>query len=591
MITTAYDYSGPSGFNFDATKIGFIGGTSACLLPVANPGQTFVPTISASTYDGSVLEFVSGTLRQKDQRPAGATFYAAFAAFLNANWGDGSLAITPTNGAAITGGHLDLTGSTNKYATFSATGNADSLQTGTIVFDYVPNYSGSPSANQIIVTLATAQGVGNNNTIDIIHTSDGNLYAQIAGLNVTATFVPVAGTTYTFVLSWDGTTGVTTVTINGTEAGSSSATFTRTAPIAFGAIGVDFNLGGNANFKISNLAFYSTSVIPSSSSLSPVVYATATATLPVFTYASIGVLQEFTAFAGTDSGVPQYTLNGKYWNGAIWVASDGSYAQANPISVINTNIDDLPEAAHLHIVAIYQAGNTRTSVTALTVTYTGQLYDMTNPTISPNSPLSMDSLSSFVAVVSATGSDAVRFYIVIGTTPYWWSGSAWAVSNGTLAQSNDAATIQTNAATIPVSTGVFFVPFALLHSATGSTTPSITSLTIGYDFFSPEPVGPNICSVFGFIVDDSNIGISGATMAINNPTTFFNQGLIQAQGPATAITDSQGFFTLSLAETTTVGQLLNWSVVYPGGRGKNTFGNALVPNMPSVNMASLTFTP
>src|SRR3954462_686577 len=114
MISTTYDFSSGAGFSYDAAKIDFIGGSAVL----------------------------------KDQRPANAKFYAAFASMLNANWAIGDTTVTAFNSAVIAGGVLDLTGTTNKYVTFSPVSNADFLQAGTIEMQVKPNYSGAPSSTR-----------------------------------------------------------------------------------------------------------------------------------------------------------------------------------------------------------------------------------------------------------------------------------------------------------------------------------------------------------------------------------------------------------------------------------------------------------
>lgn len=575
-----------------------------------NPGQTFSPVIANASFNPSYLNYTGGMLEQLDQRPTNATFFASWTSMLNANWsglGNGSLAVSPFNGAAINNGVLDLTGSTNKYVTFSAIGNADSAQTGTIEFEYTPNYSGTPATIQAIFSVGETLG-SYVNALEILHYVDGHLYLNLWDISsspvvaVQGSWNPTQGTTYTIRCEYDGITGVNAIYIDDILFEMTTQTFsTRTNSIVYGFTGqVISGTSGNANFTMKNLSIYSTIVTPSSPVLPATIYMATSAMMPLFTYSGVASLQAFTAFATTDSGGTQYTMNGLYWNGSGWVSSNGTYAQSNTASMINTNIATLPASNTLQIDAIYNAGSTQQSVGLITTTYTGQLYPTTAPGIAPNAPLTMDQLFTFTDVNSQPGSDTVTYVLRIGTTTkYWFNGAAWVVSNGTVSQSNPASVVQANVSTLPISTGQFVTPIALLYTPDGLTTPSLTSLTLNYDYFGERPTGPNVCTVYGYIVDETDTPVSGATVSITNPTTLLNQGIVIAQGILTAVTNSMGYFHITLCETATIEASLLFSVQYPVTVSDNlgtppnnfTFGYAQIPDMPEANFATFTFTP
>lgn len=606
MITTTYNYSSGTGFVYDSSKIGFMSSMAQLLLN-NNVGQTFVPTISAAAYNPALLEFASSVLRQKDQRPANATWYASWLSSINANWsgpGNGSLVVTPFNGAAQSGGVLNLTGATNKYVTFDPINNTDTLNLGTIEFQYIPNYSGTPASPQIMFNASTAFGVINN-LVDVEHVNNGLLYFQVfdsAGVSFTATtvFNPTAGQTYLIRCTFDASTGDLYIYIDGVEAAHVTlGAITRSGPIGYGVIGKYYTgVSSNADFSIKNLTYYSTITAPSTPTHAQTIYLDATAELPAFTYAGIGNVVGFTAFAATDSGSPRYVLNDLYWNGSAWVSSNGSYGQATSAATVNANIATLPASNALQVDVVYQGQNSQASIGALTVTYTGQIYPTSNPSIAPSSPIAMDLLSDFVAVLSASGSDGIKFYLKIGAINYWFNGSAWAASNGSYAQSNTAEDVQTNAATLPINLGAYMTPYALLHSGDGSTTPMLTSLTLTYSFFGPVPGGPNVCTVYGYLYDENKLPLNNATVAVTNPITFINQGVVIAQGVRSTRTDSIGYFEIDLVETATLlgENPLTFDVTYTQaqvGAGFSpltySFGSADIPDAPSANITDLVF--
>ena len=602
MITTTYNYASGSGFVYDNTKITFIGGMAELLLGNL-PGQTFTPSISASSY-GAALAYVESSLEQVDQRPVSATYYAAWTSSINANWSGipaGSLTVTPEGAAVIDSDGLNLTGyNSATYAVINTTNNIDTTGTGTIEFEITPNYTGTPSNLQQF--LSVSAGLGSVDNLINIFQNGGNLDLQVhnsgggIAINTGAAWSPVAGTTYTFTLQY--TSGATTLFIDGVSFLTSAATYARTA-VGYCAVGSSYlGAGGQPNFWIKNFAWYSTVITPISEVLSPTIYLSATAILPLFTYAETGSLQAFTGLATSDINGVTYTVNGMYWNGSAWVSSNGSYSQANSSSIVNLNIASLTPASTLQINAIYPAGALQASLSALTMTYTGQLYPISGPTIATNVPLTMDSHSAFTDVTTHPGASHNYWYLNINGAKYWWTGSAWAISNGTSSQANPASDIQANASTLPISLGATVTPVAILYSPDGLETPTLTSLTLTYDFFGPAPSGPNVCTVFGYIYDENDNPIAGAVVSVTNPSSYINQGIIVAQGVRTATTDSLGYFSISLIETATLSGTnpVTFAVTYTQaqvGIGFSpvtySFGAADIPNTPEANITSLTF--
>lgn len=613
MITTTYDYSAGAGFTYDSSKIGFAGG-AATLLIQPNPGQTFSPVIADSTYNASFLEFAGGVLRQKDTRPVGFLVYYAWATALggsglDGNYGTAGIGVSVFGGApTISGGFLDLTGGTNKSVSLADAATYGPQNIATVAFRVKPNYTGNPSTPQYFIAsgLAVASLL---NFFSLRHAANGHIFIEFyssAGVGVgTLTNYDfglvsfVSGTTYEIVLQIDITNGATKLFVNGVQSGTTNvSTGTRTNNQTIMRVGHDTfsNAAAGTNLSIKDLSIYNSIIAPVDAfSLNPYVYNAATAVLPAFAYPGpAGNVIAWSSLAISDTNVPHYTLNNLYWNGSAWVASDGSYAQSNTAAVVTANISMLSLSNALTVRAIYDNSNTlQMSLASALLTYSGQIYPTTNPSISPNTPLTLDSLNSFTADTDATGSDGVKFYLKIGSQNYWWDSAAWSISDGTYTQSNTATEINDNAAALQtiVELGVLVTPYALLHSASGATAPSITSLTLVYSYFGPQPSGPNICTVFGYIIDEGKNIVPNAKVTVNNPTTFFNQGVIQAQGPLTVVSNELGYFEIDLAETATVNKRLTWTVAYAAGRGNFSFGRAVIPDQATINIEDLAFIP
>src|SRR3990167_8172609 len=129
-------------------------------------------------FDSNKIEISGGLARMIDQRQTGATFGATYTSSINGNWGDGVLTGTATGGATVSGGKLDLTGSTTKYVDYNADLNADSQQIGCFRFRITPNYTGAPATGQILLHISESAGSANN-LLSGYHFTDGQLRITI----------------------------------------------------------------------------------------------------------------------------------------------------------------------------------------------------------------------------------------------------------------------------------------------------------------------------------------------------------------------------------------------------------------------------
>ena len=127
------------------------------------------------------------------------------------------------------------------------------------------------------------------------------------------------------------------------------------------------------------------------------------------------------------------------------------------------------------------------------------VYSKDNPSISTilDPVIYLDSLSNFLADLSASGSDSVRFVLLISDVRKYWTGSAWETANGTFSQTNTASEILANVASLDLSGNGYFNVEAFLHSNDGFTTPSLTSTTIEYEP-GLSPVIPTLVDINGF---------------------------------------------------------------------------------------------
>ena len=197
--------------------------------------------------------------------------------------------------------------------------------------------------------------------------------------------------------------------------------------------------------------------------------------------------------------------------------------------------------------------NTQGNASNLSVTYTGQLYPTDNPTIEGVSTFRHENIDGFTETSTKAGSDEIKYILKKDSAWYYWTGSAWAVSDETYSQSTTAADIETNKASF-TAIGVTTTFRAFLHSDDGSTTPQLDAVVIDYDFSGAAPDTVNTCIVWGYLYDESGTAVSGATVQayLKSEAVQYQDNVTIQGGSGTAITDTtngNGYWELTLVET------------------------------------------
>lgn len=211
------------------------------------------------------------------------------------------------------------------------------------------------------------------------------------------------------------------------------------------------------------------------------------------------------------------------------------------------------------------------------------VYATNDPTILTNSQVQASALSSFVATVTEAGSDLVKWQAVVGGQAKYWNGSAWVDSDGSLAQSNTAAEINTNAASLDLTGGAALHFQAVLHSDDGTTTPSADTYTFTYEFLISPGVAPNECSVYGWVYDSDGEPVQGATVRVENAAFHHGDFFIRSQKKDVE-TDANGYWSIELVETATLSLA---TPPYTPTIAGETFGAIDVPDQAHATLASL----
>jgi len=175
-------------------------------------------------------------------------------------------------------------------------------------------------------------------------------------------------------------------------------------------------------------------------------------------------------------------------------------------------------------------------------------YDITNPTIRFNSTFITDELEGFVETSTKPGTDEVKYVLSKNGTDYYWSGLDWVESDGTYAQANTAAEIETNKATFVTSSTLVGIK-ALLHSNDGSTMPSLDELDVTYSYGGETPDTIETCIVHGYSIDpEGNPSTDTFSVQLENDVVEYKTNTILRQEKITVTPDAAGFFEVILVE-------------------------------------------
>lgn len=344
------------------------------------------------SYDAAALETTATAAQLKD-RGGTELFYAPYTTDTSASSAAGTPTITEVGTPSIVSGTLDLTGG-NDGVKYSGLTDLLNGNTGTILIKYKPNYTGSPAANSYLVSVKNI-AVANSNLIEIYHKSDGNIIlnmrdsagvAQVSNKNFGG-WSPVAGTFYDIELSFDTTAGAIKTFINQSQFGTTdTSTFTRTGS-------TDINVGLNAagaassspdafidHVQVTNTPLDGTNTTGSIYDAS--TYQRTDEKITTLTALNLDVFASFAAVSTeTGNDLLKYIIKvdsqDKYWDGAAWANSDGTYAQSSTEAQINTNALSLGVTAsqEVLIVVFFHSGSgyTTPTLTSLTVSEAGSL--------------------------------------------------------------------------------------------------------------------------------------------------------------------------------------------------------------------------
>ena len=555
----SYTYTNSTNYTFNSSEISISSGVSLLYLQDKTT-QTYIEAFGSSAtlvFDDTFTELSSGIVQQIDKRPSNATFYASFATNENANWCNGLSTGILYNGAVISSSELDCTGGSNKYCEYDAENNADFAQTGCVRILYKPNYSGTPSANRFIFSINKGDGTLNN-VLQISHLNTGNILlsiyndvgSSIMNINLGG-WSPVADTEYEFEINYDLTAGATRLFVDGSQFGATQAgTGTRASSnINKIYLGTGHDATATADCSYGSILIFSvdqhtTNYTPDWSNIYETIYRTDTIELTQFSYSGAGSIQEYTTFTNTLSNV-KFTLNNQYWDGSSWSTSANTWAQANLSSDINTNLSTFSPSSTLDVKVITNNSSSLGYIDNLQIEYTGQKYSTNDPTITTITTFRTDGLVSFTETSTYSTNTAIKHILTMDSTDYYYSGSSWAISDGTYAQSNLSSDINSNSTSlIDDNLGKVIAIKTFLHADVDTETPQLNQTDVIFELVGVPPT-MTYHTYYGVLKQLDNTNLEGKTIQVRTDY-LSNSNVLITDDYITATVRSDGYWEIDV---------------------------------------------
>lgn len=224
----------------------------------------------------------------------------------------------------------------------------------------------------------------------------------------------------------------------------------------------------------------------------------------------------------------------------------------------------------------------------------GATYATDNPTVETQSRLLATVLSSFAHTASQPAGSNVKYQLIIGNTPYYFNTltSLWAEATGAVyAQSNTQTEINANLGTLFSGLSIvqsIFVRVRIFLNSNGTALPSVTSNTWGYSMLYLSPAAIAECEISCNLAD-----LLGAdyippadkpvTLYVKNDRSFMHGSKLILPFTKKVVFDSDGHAAISIIETETVAEFLEFFILYYENNTLRTirFVEAQVPNAPS----------
>lgn len=248
-------------------------------------------------------------------------------------------------------------------------------------------------------------------------------------------------------------------------------------------------------------------------------------------------------------------LNYDFTNGATRVFIDGTQIGGTVTDTfIRSSEISILEMGNTILSSNFQIDNLSVSnVVRHTANYTpGEIvlgYATDNPTIQPKTTINVKEISSFIETSTVSGDDAIKWIISNDGVWYYWTGSEWAESDESYAQSSIASDIHTNISGLISDTStVGFKGF--LHSETGLTTPELENLKVQYTCACASQDTIQTTLVYGYIAGVmGEVSEQSIEVELSKPSSLYGNTSLIYNIKQTVTADDDGYFYIYLVPT------------------------------------------
>lgn len=206
----------------------------------------------------------------------------------------------------------------------------------------------------------------------------------------------------------------------------------------------------------------------------------------------------------------------------------------------------------------------------------GATYSTSNPTVTSQFRIPFTTITAFAHTASTPAGSEVKYTLRIDGTDYWYNASdaTWEESAGTYAQSNTQAEISAALATLvsdlSLSGNHWLTVKAFLHSDAGSARPTITDVTVTASHTEEAADAINECLISAYLTDlfgadyvhDPDFPVR---LNVKNHRPFFHGNSLVRPFLKSVDFDSSGYAEISIVETETVGENLDFFITYYEG--------------------------
>ena len=256
------------------------------------------------------------------------------------------------------------------------------------------------------------------------------------------------------------------------------------------------------------------------------------------TYEAVGDVTDYVTLTAGNNQNARFTVNGQWYNGASWVASNGSYTQATEASAMDLSLLAVNDNDY-SVDLVFPDSSTQGYLEAAQFDFNGEAFESAI-SATTNASFPVTSFNSFVSSYYVPSDyTGVGFTFLIGSISYYFNvnSQSWQQSDNSINQINTPEQLTESVLALLNVPGLFKLT-TFLYSLNdpslghqGLESPSITLASIDFNYTIPSLAPPSECLLYGLdrtvctdpAVDSETIEYY---MVIDNPKTFFHGNTI-----------------------------------------------------------------